>query len=139
MLQHSVISAGDPEVAWELVSQPARWKEWAPHLRGAWRLGSPAVEASSLGVAMLAGVIPIPARIEQVERSATRSHWTWKVGLLRLDHEVRPRPHGGCEIVFSCRAPWPIERALAVSYWPIVGLLVERLAVQAGRDTAAAR
>ncbi|MEH3054949.1 MAG: SRPBCC family protein, partial [Patulibacter minatonensis] len=122
MLVHEIQCAADAQIAWELISEPRRWKEWAPHLRGAWGLGDPAVRDSALGAARLGGVLPLPARIERVERSAARSHWVWRVGVLRLDHEVRPAPDGGCRIRFTLAAPWPVERALALTYWPVVGL-----------------
>ncbi|MBO9533137.1 MAG: SRPBCC family protein [Solirubrobacteraceae bacterium] len=138
MLRHEAMSSADPEVAWALLSEPARWREWAPHLRGASGLGSPAVEGSALGVAWLAGLVPVPVRVELVERSAERSHWEWKAGVVHFDHAVRPLPGGRCSVSITLRAPWPLERALAVSYWLLVRVLVDRLARVAEREALVA-
>ena len=133
MLRCSVPSAADPDVAWALIAEPARWHEWSPHVRGAWGLGDGEVEDSALGAARLFGVLPVPARIDIVEKSADRKHWVWKIGLVKLDHEVRTDPDG-CTIELTCHAPAPLEAVIRVTYWPIVKLLVDRLATVAERE-----
>ena len=124
MLAYSATSRADPGTAWALISRPALWHQWAPHLRGAVGLGAPEVEPGRIGWAWLAGVVPVPGAIvgKQPERS-----WTWRVGLLRVRHAVAPRA-AGCEVRMELAAPWPLEPLLAVSYGPVVAILVRRLA-----------
>ena len=132
MLRYEAPSAADPDEAWALISEPARWHEWAPHLRGAWGLGRPEVEGSALGAARLLGVVPIPARINLVEKSWERRHWVWSVGLVHFDHEVR-RDADGCTVSITCTAPRPLELTIAATYWPLVRRLVDNLATKAER------
>jgi hypothetical protein len=136
MLRHFVPSAADPDVAWALLAEPDRWHEWAPHLRGAWGLGEPEVQGSALGAARFLGFVPIPARIDLVEKSHERRHWVWKVGPVKIDHEVRRDPEG-CTIVMTVHAPAPLEAVIAVTYWPIVKRLVDDLATEAERELTA--
>src|SRR4051794_20111747 len=113
-----------PEAAWPLLAEPARWHEWAPHLRGAWGLGTPEIEPRRLGAARLLGVVPVPAQI--VHKVPGRS-WTWRVGPAILVHAVTPRPGGGSRVSVTIQAPGPLEPLLAASYGPVVQLLVSRL------------
>lgn len=133
MLRYATPSAADPDVAWALLAEPARWHEWAPHLRGAWGLGSPEVEGSALGAVRVLGVLPVPARINLVEKSRERRHWVWSIGVVHFDHLVF-RDEEGCTIAMSCRAPWPIERLIAATYWPLVKRFVDRLATVAEEE-----
>jgi polyketide cyclase/dehydrase/lipid transport protein len=126
-------SSADPQEAWAMLSEPARWNEWSPYLHGAWGLGEPEVQAGRLGAARLLWVLPVPARI--VDKQAGRS-WTWRVGPAVLEHAVTPRP-GGCRVSVTIEAPGPLEPLLAATYGPVVGLLVSRLArLAASRSTA---
>jgi len=50
-----------------------------------------------------------------------------------LVHAVRRR-RTGCEVVIEIHAPQALEAGLAVTYGPIVGLLVKRLAAVAARQ-----
>lgn len=102
-------------------------------MRGAWGLGDGEVEGSALGAARLFGILPVPARVNIVEKSYERRHWVWSVGLVKLDHEVRRDPDG-CTIVLTCEAPGPLEAVIKVTYWPIVKLLVDRLATVAEKE-----
>lgn len=131
-LLYTAHSDGDPDVAWRLLSRPSMWREWAPHMRGAVGLGRPEVRTGTLGFAMLGGLLPIPAAV--TEKRTGRS-WTWRVGLIRVEHRVRARPEGGCEIEMRLSAPRPVEAALAVGYGPVMSLLVKRLARVAERLT----
>ena len=124
MLAYSAPSAAPPEAAWALISQPRLWHRWAPHLRGAIGLGEPEVQRGKVGVALLGGVIPVLGAI--TAKDAGRS-WTWQVGLLQVRHMVLRRG-AGCEVRMTLSAPWPLEQTLAVSYGPVVGVLVRRLA-----------
>jgi hypothetical protein len=125
VLSYSAKSSGSPERAWALMARPALWSQWAPHLRGAWGLGSPEVEQGARGAARLLGVVPVPARI--VEVSAPRS-WTWRVGPVTLNHRTYPDQDGGSVVAVDLIAPAPIEAALSVTYGPVVQLLVKNLA-----------
>jgi hypothetical protein len=124
VLSYSARSAAPPEAAWALISQPRQWYRWAPHLRGAVGLGRPEVQRGRVGFALLGGVIPVLGVI--TGKDAGRS-WTWQVGLLQVRHMVLRRG-AGCEVRMTLSAPWPLERTLAVSYGPLVALLVRRLA-----------
>lgn len=72
----------------------------------------------------LAGAIPVPARILSVVPGQA---WDWRVGLLRMRHEVRPRGVG-CEVRIELHAPAPLEAAVALSYGPLISLLLRNLA-----------
>jgi hypothetical protein len=123
MLTYRAHSSGDPETAWALISRPGRWQEWAPHIRGASGLGEPEVHAGARGAVRLLGVVPVPATI--VERGV-RS-WRWRVASVEFEHRVEPRADG-CEVIITIEAPRPVEGALALTYGPVVGLLVRNLA-----------
>lgn len=117
-------SSASPAEAWSLISQPRRWAEWAPHVRGAWGLGAPEVEPGKVGAAKLMGVVPVPAKITAKE--AGRS-WTWHVGPMVLVHEVHPTPVG-CRVSTTLAAPGPLETALAATYGPVIQVMMRRLA-----------
>ena len=134
MLTYSAASDAPPPVAWSLIARPGRWHEWAPQLRGAWGLGSPEVRAGRRGAARLLGVVPVPARIVSVDRGRS---WVWQVGLVRFDHRVEPGRDGGSEVAVDITAARPLEALLAVTYGPVVQLLVDNLARVAGRAGAA--
>ena len=130
MLTYSADSRAEPRVAWALLSEPERWSEWAPHLRGAWGLGRPEVETGATGAARLLGIVPVPARI--TAKSPSRS-WTWQIGPVTMDHAVRSRP-GGSRIVVTMSAPFALEAALRLTYGPLVRTLVGNLARVAERQ-----
>jgi hypothetical protein len=138
VLSYESESAAPAEVAWALVARPHRWKEWAPQMRGAVGLGVPEVEAGRRGVARVLGAIPVPAVV--TDKVPGRS-WTWRVGPVTLVHRVRPRADGTCVVGVDLSAAAPIETVLALTYGPVVALLVERLARvaedRAGRRDAA--
>ncbi len=121
----SADSAADPAAVWPLLARPDRWHEWAPHVRGAWGLGHPEVRAGRRGFVRLLGVVPLPARVETVD---TGRSWSWRVGPLRLRHQVLPQPEGST-VVMVVDAPAALEWA----YAPLVGLLTRRLARVAER------
>jgi len=126
----SAFSDAPPEAAWALLARPARWPEWAPHLGGAWRLGSPEVRTGAVGAARLVGVVPVPARI--VAKRPGRS-WTWRVGLgtVEMVHRVEPRAGGGSLVAIDVRAPKPLEAGLALTYGPVIQATLNRLARKA--------
>jgi hypothetical protein len=109
-----------PEAAWTLIAQPARWHEWAPHVRGAWGLGAPEVEVGRQGAVRLLGVVPVPAAI--VAKDDNNS-WTWRVGgVVTMAHVVTPHA-----VAITLEAPAPLERALGAAYGPVIRLMLQRL------------
>ena len=114
MRTFSVESTASPAAAWRLIARPAEWPSWAPHLRGAWGLGSPEVRLGAAGAARLFGALPVPARI--VAKSPGRS-WTWRVGLVEMVHRVDPRAGGGCEVAIDLIAmESSLERDMTYSH-----------------------
>ena len=109
--------------AWALLSRPDAWSAWAPHVRGAWGLGSPEVRVGAVGAARLLGVIPVPAKI----RAKSARSWTWRVGPATMVHRVVERG-GGCTVAIDLRAPGRLERALAATYGPVIQNMLDRLA-----------
>ena len=130
MLRYEAESFAPPEAAWALVSRPHRWREWAPHVRGAVGLGVPEVQAGRHGFARLLGALPVPAVVTDKEPGRS---WTWRVGPVRLVHRVRPRADGTCVVGVDLSASPVLETVLALTYGPVVALLVERLARAAER------
>ena len=135
MRTFAVDTAAEADHAWRLLARPGNWPRWAPHLRGAWRLGAPEVEEGAVGAARLLGVIPVPARV--VRKRDGRS-WTWRVGLgvVEMVHRVEARPEGGAVVAVDVIAPGPVERAIAVAYGPVIELSLQRLAQQAEAGAA---
>jgi len=123
-----VSSDATPERAWELYSQPARWKEWAPHIRAPHGLGSPEVEPGASGHIRLVGLAPVWAEITSKRPGQS---WTWRVGLVELTHTVEPRNGGGSVVGLAMRAPAPMELAIRLTYAPITKLLLKNLARKA--------
>jgi len=133
MLRYEAESTAEADAAWALLARPGRWHEWAPHVRGAWGLGEPEVRRGAVGAVRLLGAVPVPARVVDV---VPRRAWSWRVGPVLMDHRVAPRRGGGCVIAIELRARRPVEAALRVSYGPVVGALVRRLArVASSRPT----
>ncbi len=130
MLSYRAQSSASPAAAWALIARPARWSDWAPHLRGAWGLGDPEVRNGSRGAARLLGAVPVPATI--IAKTEGES-WTWRVGPVTMVHAVRPIA-AGCEVVVEMRASRALEAALAITYGPLVAALVRRLAAVAARS-----
>lgn len=138
MRTYSATSSASADAAWPLLARPGRWPEWAPHVRGAWGLGSPEVRKGALGAARLFGALPVPARI--VGKRPGRS-WTWRVGPVEMVHRVEPRERsggkasgrdsGGCEVAIDVIAPAPLELALAAAYGPVIAATLRRLALRA--------
>jgi hypothetical protein len=121
-------SDAEPEDAWALLARPDAWSTWAPHVRGAWGLGSPEVRKGAVGAARLLSVIPVPAKIT----AKSGRSWTWRVGPVQLEHRVVPAP-GGSLVTIELRAPGPLEGALAATYGPVIQLMLNRLARVAAR------
>ena len=116
-------SAAPPAAVWALLARPDEWAIWAPHVRGAWGLGSPEVREGAFGFARLLGVIPVPAKITAKSEHA----WSWRVGPMTLVHRVEPRAKGST-VAIDLHAPGPLEPALAATYGPVIQLMLNRLA-----------
>lgn len=125
MISVAARTTASPDAVWPLLARPARWHEWAPHVRGAWGLGDPEVILGSTGAARLLGVVPVPATI--TAKVPGRS-WSWRVGPVELAHRVEPRPGGGSAIVVELRGPRVLEAVMRATYGPVVGPMVRRLA-----------
>lgn len=125
MLRYEAESDADPLTAWRLYAEPRRWSTWAPQLRGAWGLGDPEVRAGARGAVRLLGVVPVPARILDVQAP---ERWTWQVGPVQFDHVVRARQDGGCTVAVTLKAAKPLEAVLAATYGPVCALLMRNLA-----------
>ena len=121
-------TTGPPRRAWDLMARPALWSRWAPHLRGAWGLGEPEVEAGRSGAARLLGVVPVPARV--TAKTAGRE-WTWQVGLVRMRHRVEPG-----RVAIDLEAPGPVEAAVAAAYGPVIAWALGRLGERAAQAQA---
>lgn len=122
-----------PEELWPLVAQPGRWHEWAWHLRGATGLGSVEVLPHRTGVVWVAGLVPVPVTVSEVDRPR---RWAWRAGPIRVDHEVQAHD-GGSRVAFTLRAPGPVEALLRPVYGPVMRSAARRLGTTA--EVAAGR
>lgn len=128
MLERSADSQAAPGAVWELVARPRNWSRWAPHVRGAWGLAGPdgVVREGARGAARLFGTVPVPVVITDVQPGRS---WTWRVaGVMDMEHRVTPSGTGGSTVTVTLDGPALLRTAMAVTYLPLIGLLVERLA-----------
>jgi hypothetical protein len=44
MVSFVAVTSLPSTATWPLMARPGRWREWAPHIRGAWGLGDPEVQ-----------------------------------------------------------------------------------------------
>ena len=130
MLTYEAACAAPAAAVWPYLARPALWPAWAPHLRGAWGLGEPEVQAGARGAVRLLGVVPIPAHV--IARDPGSS-WTWRVGPATLVHRVAPASGGGSTVAIDLQAPAPLEAALGLTYGPVIALLLRILARVAAR------
>ena len=127
----TVHSDAPPDRVWDLYAHPARWKEWAPHVRSPSGLGDPEVEAGSRGTVRVAGAVPVRATIIAVEPGHS---WSWTVGPATLRHTVAPAPSGGgTEIGLVIEVSRVLEPLVRVSYAPLARVLLGNLARIAAR------
>jgi hypothetical protein len=134
MLEYRSSSKAPADAAWKLLARPSLWSEWAPHLSGAWGLGSPEVESGNRGAARVLFLLPVPARITGKESGRS---WRWRVGPYEMEHRVEAKPKG-CDIVLAVEAPGPLERVFALSYGLAIPALLERLAAESERTAGPA-
>ncbi|MDP9188872.1 MAG: SRPBCC family protein [Actinomycetota bacterium] len=121
-----------PEEVWRLLSRPALWNRWAPHVRGAWRLGKLEIEPGRTGFVRVLGVVPVPAKVTQVTPGVS---WSWRLGLMTVHHLVKPLGEGS-EVTIAMEAPGPLQPALAETYGRAFPVLLRRLAREAESGTA---
>ena len=122
-MRYETQSEAPPEIVWELLSRPERWREWAPHVRGADGLGEPEVRAGARGSVSLLGA-PVPVRVTAVVRGRM---WAWTVGPMTIEHHVAPEGPGSL-IAFELIAPGALGLPLRVTYGPVVALIARNLA-----------
>jgi uncharacterized protein YndB with AHSA1/START domain len=125
MRVYAVECDAPPDRVWGLISQPERWSEWSPHVKGAEGLGSPEVVEGAEGRVVLRGGFRIGVRVTEVLPGQS---WTWRVGGLMVHHAVRPIPHGRSRIehaVEGSALPWSVA---GIAYAPVVGLIARNLA-----------
>jgi hypothetical protein len=124
VLTYESPSRAPADDVWPLMAEPARWRRWAPHIRGAWGLGDPEVQVGRRGLVRLLGAPLVPARIT---RKRSGRMWAWRVGPVELTHRVEQQPGGGSLVAVDISAPAGLEAALKATYGPLVQLLVRRL------------
>lgn len=127
MVSFTAVTTAAPADAWALMARPARWPEWAPHIRGAWGLGHPEIERGRTGAVRLLSVVPVPARIVG---KTDGEDWTWQVGPVRTRHRVARG-----EVAIDLWAPGPLEPAVAAAYGPVIRWALRRLADRAGQPS----
>lgn len=123
-MRFEAASAAPQPTLWRLISRPARWHEWAPHIRGANGLGWPEVRVGAVGTVSLLGLVGVPARVTAVEPGRS---WSWRVGPFDLDH-VAASGELGSRAVIVLRGRGPVGKALAGVYAPAVWALNRNLA-----------
>jgi hypothetical protein len=75
-------------------------------------------------------VLPIPVLISDKRAG---QWWDWQTGPMTIRHAVEP--HGdGCRLLIEIRAPAPLERAVALTYGPLIGWVLARLSVLAAES-----
>ena len=131
MLRYESPCAAAPAAVWPLLARPARWPEWAPHVRGAVGLGDPEVRAGALGAVLLLGVAPVPVRVTAVEPGRS---WTWRAGLVTVRHRVDPLEDGHSVVGIDLSAPGPLELGLRVTYGPVCRWATAALARRAAQE-----
>ncbi len=103
---------------WARYRDPARWSEWAPHIRGVSTSGPlrPGLQGEVIGV------LGLRARFEVLEVDAERGSWTWVVRSgpvrLRIEHEVS---EGRAGLVVSG------PTAAVLAYAPLARLVLARI------------
>lgn len=110
--------AASPEVAWELLATPARWPDWAPHVRRVTIARGhdarpPMLTPGQLLVVHVRGPVKARVRVTHVDR---RRRWDWTVMLpgpwsMQAAHVVEPLPEG-CRVVFIHRLVGPAAGAI---------------------------
>jgi hypothetical protein len=130
-LRFEARTAASPAAVWDLLAKPARWHEWAPHIRGGSDLGDPDVQAGARGTVSLMGA-PVPVRIVAVIRGRM---WSWRVGPVEIGHHVEPMDDGTL-IAFELDAPTGLALPLRVGYGPFTALMARNLARVAAQGEA---
>ncbi|MGB3827672.1 MAG: hypothetical protein WA962_02765 [Ornithinimicrobium sp.] len=118
----------DPSRAWQRYAEPARWADWAPHLRGV-DYPLPRLRANTAGQVCGPWGLRVPFTVERCDE-ASRT-WSWTVHLrvreadvvtVALAHGV-VADEGGCATWLRLRGRWPV----ILGYAPIAQLALRRL------------
>ncbi|HET9073087.1 MAG TPA: SRPBCC family protein [Solirubrobacteraceae bacterium] len=117
-------SAAPPDAVWRLLAEPACWSAWAPHIRGGVGLGTPEVQTGRSGVALVGPWLPVPVTVTAKEDG---HFWDWRTGPVRVRHAVEAAPQGSI-VRLELHAPAPLERALGLTYGPVIAWVARRLA-----------
>lgn len=114
----------DPDVVWELLTDPNRWPAWSPTV-GAVRCDDDRIHRGSRGEARVAGTWH-PFTIETCgETEPGVRRWTWRVrGVRATGHRVERLADGGARVVFEV----PLWAMAYVSVCVVAVRRVDRLA-----------
>jgi Polyketide cyclase / dehydrase and lipid transport len=118
-----VVGAASPEQVWERYAVPARWAEWAPHIR---RVDTSARRIAPGVRGRVHGLLGLRLSFVVGEVDEQRRTWSWEVrlGLLRmhLRHGVEPHPRGTATWL-ALAGPAPA----VVGYGPVARLALRSL------------
>lgn len=122
-----VTGPGPVAQVWERYAVPARWAQWAPHIRRVEiRDGSPADRIAPGVTGRVHGPGGVAAAFVVTAVDERARSWAWDVtlGLLRmhLRHGVEEHPRG-CATWLAIRGPAPA----VVAYLPVARLALGRL------------
>lgn len=115
MLRYETHTPAAPADVWALLARPARWHEWAWHVRGAWGLGDPEVRAGARGAVRLFGVVPVPVRITRVDPGRS---WSWRAGPLTFHHRVDRHGASGSTVGIDVDGPPGVLAVVRRTYGP---------------------
>lgn len=113
---HRTIAA-EPADAWRVLTDPDRWADWGPTVRGG-HLDPPGrFEVGATGTVITAVGIPLPFELTEVDPGR---RWSWKVaGAPATAHTVEPVDRG-------CRVGIGVP-PLAAGYLPVCALGLRRI------------
>lgn len=127
---------GDPARLWHLLSTPAEWPRWAPHIR---RVGTVAGDGRLAPGQRLRidsyGPVGVTATVTRVDDAPRR--WDFRVGLplgfaLVAAHEVlEGPPTARVRMALDGPLPTPVAAALLQAYRPVAHVALHRLAALA--------
>ncbi len=102
----TVTTSAPAEAVWALWSDIETWSDWDPSVVAV-TLDGP-FAAGTTGTMTLAGPFEVPVSLEVVEPGARYlDQLTMGELVIRIDHVVRARPEGGCEVTVSTTIEGP--------------------------------
>ena len=122
-LRIAATGAATPDLAWTRYTEPARWSQWAPHIRQVDYPEATVTPGTSGRVAGPAGVVAV-FTVDAVDEAARTWVWSVRSGPLRLrfEHGVDPADGGS--------TAWAVvhgPRAVALGYAPVMRWSLGRL------------